>query len=153
MKHTKTFYKLICIVLCAAMLVPLAGCGETRETQREVYAMDTVMTLTAYGKNANAGLSAAKNLVNARPGQRVVIESRTSVIFNAALLVYVMPLVLFIAAYAIAAALGAAEGVCILVSFVSLLVSGFILIQTQRKKKNKSIDFNIIEICEGVQDD
>ena len=54
--------------------------------------------------------TAAKNLVNARPGQRVVIESRTSVIFNAALLVYVMPLVLFIAAYAIAAALGAAEG-------------------------------------------
>ena len=97
--------------------------------------------------------TAAKNLVNARPGQRVVIESRTSVIFNAALLVYVMPLVLFIAAYAIAAAFGAAEGVCILVSFVSLLVSGFILIQTQRKKENKSIDFNIIEICEGVQDD
>ena len=64
-----------------------------------------------------------------------------------------MPLVLFIAAYAAAAALGAAEGVCILVSFVSLLVSGFILIMTQRRKKNKSIDFNIIEICEGVQDD
>ena len=53
----------------------------------------------------------------------------------------------------LSAALGAAEGVCILVSFVSLLVSGFILIQTQRKKKNKSIDFNLIEICEGVQDD
>ncbi len=97
--------------------------------------------------------TAAKNLVNAKPGQRVVIESRTSLVFNAALLVYVMPLVLFIAAYAAAAALGAAEGVCILVSFVSLLVSGFILIMTQRKKKNKSIDFNIIEICEGVQDD
>lgn len=63
MKHTRTFYKLICIVLCAAMLVPLAGCGETRETQREVYAMDTVMTLTAYGKNANAGLSAAESII------------------------------------------------------------------------------------------
>ena len=47
MKHTRIFYKLICALLCAAMLVPLAGCGETRETQREVYAMDTVMTLTA----------------------------------------------------------------------------------------------------------
>ena len=97
--------------------------------------------------------TAAKNLVNAKVGQRVVIESRTSVIFNAAMLVYVMPLVLFIAAYAIAAALGAAEGLCILISFASLVVSGFILVQTQRKKKKKSIDFNIIEICEGVQDD
>lgn len=97
--------------------------------------------------------TAAKNLVNAKVGQRVVIESRTSVIFNAAMLVYVMPLVLFIAAYAIAAAFGASEGLCILISFASLVVSGVILVQTQRKKKKKSIDFNIIEICEGVQDD
>lgn len=63
MKHTRIFYKLICIALCAAMLVPLTGCGETRESQREVYAMDTVMTLTAYGKNANAGLRAAESII------------------------------------------------------------------------------------------
>ena len=60
MKHTRTFYKLICIVLCAAMLVPSRDAARRRETQREVYAMDTVMTLTAYGRNANAGLSAAE---------------------------------------------------------------------------------------------
>ena len=46
------------------MLVPLAGCGETRETQREVYAMDTVMTLTAYGKKADAGLRAAESIIS-----------------------------------------------------------------------------------------
>lgn len=63
MKHTRIFYKLICVVLCAVMLVPLAGCGETRETQREVYAMDTVMTLTAYGKQADAGLTAAESII------------------------------------------------------------------------------------------
>lgn len=63
MKHTRIFYKLICIALCAAMLVPMTGCGETRESQREVYAMDTVMTLTAYGKNANAGLRAAESII------------------------------------------------------------------------------------------
>lgn len=63
MKHTRIFYKLICVLLCAAMLVPLAGCGETRETQREVYAMDTVMTLTAYGKQADAGLTAAESII------------------------------------------------------------------------------------------
>ena len=64
MKHTRIFYKLICALLCAAMLVPLAGCGETRETQREVYAMDTVMTLTAYGKKADAGLRAAESIIS-----------------------------------------------------------------------------------------
>ena len=63
MKHTRIFYKLICVLLCVVMLVPLAGCGETRETQREVYAMDTVMTLTAYGKQADAGLTAAESII------------------------------------------------------------------------------------------
>lgn len=63
MKHTRIFYKLICVLLCMVMLIPLAGCGETRETQREVYAMDTVMTLTAYGKQADAGLTAAESII------------------------------------------------------------------------------------------
>lgn len=63
MKHTSIFCKIICIVLCLAMALPLTACGETKETQRVVYAMDTVMTLTAYGKNANAGLSAAESII------------------------------------------------------------------------------------------
>lgn len=63
MRHTSIFYKLICVVLCAAMLVPLTACGETRKSQREVYAMDTIMTLTAYGNNADAGLDAAESII------------------------------------------------------------------------------------------
>lgn len=95
----------------------------------------------------------AQNRVGAKPGQKVVIESRTSVIFNAALLVYVMPLVFFIAGYAASAALGASEGVCIAVSFAALVFSGVLLVVTQRKKKADSIDFNIIQICEDEQND
>lgn len=95
----------------------------------------------------------AKNLVDAKPGQKVVIESRTSVIFNAALLVYVMPLIFFVAGYALAYLLGASEGLCIAVSFIMLVLSGALLVVTQRKKKNNTIDFNIIEICEGEDDD
>lgn len=95
----------------------------------------------------------AKNLVDAKPGQKVVIESRTSVIFNAALLVYVMPMVFFVAGYALAYLLGAGEGLCIAVSFIMLVLSGALLVITQRKKKDKTIDFNIIEICEGDGDD
>ena len=63
MKRTSIFYKLICTVLTAVIILPLSGCGETRETQREVFAMDTVMTLTAYGKNADAGLNAAQSII------------------------------------------------------------------------------------------
>ncbi|MBP3538768.1 MAG: FAD:protein FMN transferase, partial [Oscillospiraceae bacterium] len=63
MKHKRLFVKLICIVLCAAMVLPLSACGETKLTQREVYAMDTVMTLSAYGKKAAQGLDAAESII------------------------------------------------------------------------------------------
>ena len=88
----------------------------------------------------------ARNRIDAKPGQRVVIESKTSLVFNAAMLVYVMPLVLFLLGYALASALGAGEGLCILVSFTALVLSGVILVLTQRAKKGESkITFDIIE--------
>lgn len=46
MRHTKTSYKLISLALCLAMLLPLAGCGESKQEQAEIFAMDTYMTLT-----------------------------------------------------------------------------------------------------------
>ena len=97
--------------------------------------------------------AAAKNLVEAKPGQKVVIESRSSVIFNAALLVYIMPLVFFIGGYALAYALVSQEGVRIAVSFAFLAISAVVLVVTQRSKKREPINFNIIEICEDGQND
>ena len=38
----------------------------------------------------------ARNHVSAQPGQRVVIESRSSAVFGAVFLVYVMPLICFL---------------------------------------------------------
>lgn len=64
MKHIKTCYKFICALLCLAMLLPLAACGETKESQREIFAMDTVMTLTAYGNYREAGLDAAQSVIH-----------------------------------------------------------------------------------------
>lgn len=63
MKCTKTSFKLTAILLCIAMLLPLSGCGESKQEQAEVFAMDTIMTLTAYGENASAGLNAAKSVI------------------------------------------------------------------------------------------
>ena len=87
----------------------------------------------------------ARNRIGAKPGQRVVIESRSSKIFGAAALVYIMPIVLFILGYALASLAGAAEGLCVAVSFAALLLSALILILSQRMKKNKnSFTFDII---------
>lgn len=102
---------------------------------------------------ANEVKAAARNLVGARPGQKVVIESRTSVIVNAALLVYVMPLIFFVAGYALAYAMGASEGICVAVSFVALLISASVLVLFERRKKKDPINYDIIEICGGGQDD
>lgn len=90
----------------------------------------------------------ATNGPGAVPGQRVVVETSSSVIFGAAMLVYIMPLLFFIAGYAAASVLGASEGICILVSFLALALSAVILVATQRGKKKKDIRFDIIEICE-----
>ena len=87
----------------------------------------------------------ARNLIDAKPGQRVVIASKSSSVFGAAALVYVMPLVLFILGYALASLAGASEGVCVAVSFGALLLSGVILVLSQRRKKNKqAFTFDII---------
>lgn len=46
------------------LLLLLAGCAP-KAVQKEIFAMDTVMTLTAYGKNAERGLSDAVAEINA----------------------------------------------------------------------------------------
>ena len=87
----------------------------------------------------------ARNLIDAVPGQKVVIASRSSAVFGAAALVYIMPMVLFILGYALAYLAGASEGVCIAVSFLALLLSAAILVWSQRKKKNQqAFTFDII---------
>ena len=88
----------------------------------------------------------ARNLINAGPGQKVVIESKSSRIFGAALMVYILPMVLALVGYFLSYAMGAGEGLCILSSFIGLGLGAVILVVTQRKKMTKDpITFDIIE--------
>lgn len=72
MKHTKILSKktgrivtrLILLTLCLSMVLGLSACGEAKMSQKQVFAMDTVMTLTAYGKNADDGLNAAQQVIS-----------------------------------------------------------------------------------------
>lgn len=87
----------------------------------------------------------AKNLVEAQPGQRVMIESRSSAVFGAVFLVYVMPLVCFLIGYAAAYLAGLREGLCILCSFLGLALGALILVLSQRGKKADRISYEIIK--------
>lgn len=49
--------KCLCLALCLALL---AGCGAGRSETKTLFAMDTVMDLTAYGPKAQAALDAAE---------------------------------------------------------------------------------------------
>lgn len=87
----------------------------------------------------------AKNLINAGIGQRVIIESKSSRIYGAALMVYILPMVLALFGYFLAYALGTGEGLSILSSFIGLGLGAVILVVTQRKKMAKDpITFDII---------
>lgn len=63
-KRTKVT-KTISFILCLAMLLPLCACTSAEPVQEQVFAMDTIMTLTAYGKHAEAGLNSAKGIISA----------------------------------------------------------------------------------------
>ena len=63
----------------------------------------------------------AKNSINARPGQKVIIESKSSRIYKAAMLVYILPMLLMVLGYALGAALSTGEGLGIAAHAVALL--------------------------------
>lgn len=54
----------IAVLLGLCLLAALAGCGESKAQEKQIFSMDTVMTLTAYGKNADAGLDSAVGVIN-----------------------------------------------------------------------------------------
>lgn len=87
----------------------------------------------------------AVNRIGARPGQKVLIESKSSRIFGAALLVYVLPMLLFLAGYLAASLLGFSEPGCIVASFAALAVGAAVVVLSQRRQKAKNaITFTII---------
>ena len=90
----------------------------------------------------------AENPVGAVKGQRVVIESKTSTVFRAAVLVYLFPILMFLCGYAISYALGASEGLCVCSSFAALIISAFVIVLVQNRIKNK-ISYEIICVKES----
>ncbi len=114
MKQTKTIrraarpgVRCLALLLCFVFLLPLCACGETEMSQRQVFAMDTIMTLTAYGKNREAGLQAAEGVIqsmnaaldpelptstiyaiNHANGQNVVVSGQVAKMLSSAMTVY-----------------------------------------------------------------
>lgn len=87
----------------------------------------------------------AANPLNAVAGSKVTIESASSLVYRAAIIVYILPVALLIAGYAIADLIfKAAEPVCVVVSFIAMLLGVAAIVFTQRNKK--PIPYEIISI-------
>ena len=90
----------------------------------------------------------AVNKVSALPGQKVVIESKTSDVLGAAALLYLVPFVLLFLGYAIGSALGWGEGGCVLIGFAFFALGVACNVVYQRRKKASPITFEIIQVLE-----
>lgn len=84
----------------------------------------------------------AENTVFAGPGDRVILESEAKSIMGAAMLVYMLPVLLFFAGYAVGAVCGLGQGLCILTSLAGLLLGTGISVMAGRRRKE--IVFRIV---------
>lgn len=41
MKHTHLHTRLLALLLCCALVLPLSACGEAKSTTQQIFAMDT----------------------------------------------------------------------------------------------------------------
>lgn len=78
--------------------------------------------------------SVVQNPIGAHRGQHVMIETPTSGVVRGALAIYVLPIVLLIAGYAIAAALSLSEGTCIIAAFAAAIAGVIIAIVISKAK-------------------
>ncbi len=89
----------------------------------------------------------AVNRIQAKPGQKVLIESQSSRIFKAAFLVYVLPLLFFLLGYFLASLFFSDELVRILCSFAGLALGALVVVLSQRNVREKDkITFEIIQL-------
>ena len=88
----------------------------------------------------------ARNDVGAQLGDRVEIEARTFRVLGAAVLVYVVPFVLFFIGYAVAAALNFSEGLSMVMSFAAFAVGMVIVVIVGRRHRKNPITYNITRV-------
>ena len=86
----------------------------------------------------------AVNPIKAERGSRVIIESESSKVYRAEILVYIIPMLLLVGGYVAAMLAGAGEGLCVLAGFALMLIGVALVVFSQRKKKE--IQFVIVRL-------
>lgn len=95
--------------------------------------------------------SVVQNPIDAKRGQHVMIETPTSGVVKGAFAIYVLPIVMLIAGYLIAAALSLSEGVCIAVAFAAAVLG--VLAAMLISKKRYAADPTPTKIVSVIYDE
>ncbi|MBO6092941.1 MAG: SoxR reducing system RseC family protein [Oscillospiraceae bacterium] len=88
----------------------------------------------------------AGNRAEARPGQRVLLETKTSLIFRFAFLTYILPILFLLLGYAVGALLHWPDMLCIAAGFLLLILSAFVMIRLFRRQKRTLITYEISDV-------
>ncbi|MBQ5584751.1 MAG: SoxR reducing system RseC family protein [Ruminiclostridium sp.] len=96
----------------------------------------------------------AFNDINAGKGDVVKVRGENKVFFKTAAIVYIVPLILAMAAYFVAMGMGLGEGLQVLVTFVGFALGVLLGVAWDRHmKKTSGLRFHIVEIkkaCSGM---
>lgn len=96
----------------------------------------------------------ALNLVRAKPGERVIIESKTGGILGAAMLVYLVPILFFFAAYMLTALSKLGEAACILISLGAFLLGAVCVYLFNRFiRKDRELEYTIVSVVNDICSD
>lgn len=97
--------------------------------------------------NAPEVIVEADNLCGAREGETVTVESATSTVLGAAVLVYIVPVLLFFVGYCCAMLLGQREPVAIGVGVAGFALGVFgSLLADRYYKRHRSMHFQIVSV-------
>lgn len=139
MTQNATVTKLLDGRMAEVLVTRLTACGGSCSGSCETCMMSGEMKVNAY------------NRVHARPGQKVVIESQSGPVYKAILLVYLLPVLLMIAGYAVGAAAGLTEKLCVLCCFGGLLLGAALIVLINKIKSPVSgLSYTICRIVEEV---
>ena len=87
----------------------------------------------------------AKNKIHAAPGDKVVIESKTSEVLGAAFMIYIIPMIAMLLGYMAMAAMGFGENVSVPVAFGAFFVCvGIVTLYQRARAKKKEIELVIV---------
>ncbi|MBQ7778486.1 MAG: SoxR reducing system RseC family protein [Oscillibacter sp.] len=99
------------------------------------------------GVSGSAVHARAANPIGALPGQKVVVESDSKKMLNVIMMVYLTPVVLFLAGYLIMLALGASTAIQYTVAIIGFVISIALAIRYDRKLRERGgINFRIVRL-------